>query len=283
MAGMATGVTNSGETAVPDEIRAAISGLGLAAAGANVVMQLSQLPVGRGVAESRVESGRIDLHPLKRTRTTLAYLAIALLGTESERAAMRTEVNRQHKHVHSRPGDPVTYDAFDPELQLWVAACLYVGVEDVHRALYGEPDAATSETLYRHGARLGTTLQVPEDRWPADRAAFQQYWDTSVARIEMDEVTRPYLQSIAGAEFLGRPLTTLMGPTSRLLTVGFLRPEFRDELGLPWDRRRQRMFDATVGAAATVNRALPTSIRSFPLNAYLWDTRRRIRTGRPIV
>ena len=283
MASMATGVTSSGEAVVPAEIRAAISGVGLAAAGANVVMQLSQLPVGRGVAESRVESGRIDLHPLKRTRTTLAYLAIALLGTEAERAAMRTEVNRQHKHVHSRPGDPVAYDAFDPELQLWVAACLYVGVEDVHRALYGEPDAATSETLYRHGARLGTTLQVPDDRWPADRAAFQQYWDTSLTHIEMDEVTRPYLQSIAGAEFLGWPLAALMGPTSRLLTVGFLRPEFRDELGLPWDRRRQRVFDATVGAAATVNRALPPPVRSFPLNAYLWDTRRRIRTGRPVV
>ena len=46
-------------------------GVILAAAGANVIMQMPWLPAGRGVAESAVESGRIDKHPLKRIRTTL--------------------------------------------------------------------------------------------------------------------------------------------------------------------------------------------------------------------
>lgn len=268
---------------VPDEVRAGLSGLALAAAGANVVMQLAQLPVGHGVAKSRVDSGRIDRHPIKRTRTTLAYLVIALYGTEEERAAMRREVNRQHRHVRSEPGDPVAYDAFDAQLQLWVAACLYVGVEDVHTALHGPPDERTAEVLYAHSSRLATTLQVGEDQWPEDRAAFQRYWDEQVARIDMDDVTRPYLQGIAGAEFVGWPLHVLLGPLSRLLTMGFLPPAFRDELRLRWDRRHQAVFDALMRTAAALNGVLPRSVREFPLNVYLWDTRRRIRNGRAIV
>src|SRR5689334_17881248 len=95
---------------------------------ANVIMQLALLPVGRGVAESTVDSGRVDKHPYKRQRTTGQYLIVALLGTEAERKAMRDEVNRQHKHVVRKEGEAdVPYNAFDPELQLWVAACIYVG------------------------------------------------------------------------------------------------------------------------------------------------------------
>src|SRR4051794_24464091 len=51
---------------------------------ANVIMQLAHLPVGRGVAESPVESGRVDKHPVKRLRTTMSFLAIAILGSEEE-------------------------------------------------------------------------------------------------------------------------------------------------------------------------------------------------------
>ncbi|MFP5321659.1 MAG: oxygenase MpaB family protein [Acidimicrobiia bacterium] len=260
-----------------------LSGLGLAAAGANVIMQLSMLPVGHGVARSRVESGRVDAHPIKRTRTTLSYLAVALLGSDDERAAMRREVDRQHRQVRSEPGDPVPYDAFDRDLQLWVAACLYKGVEDVDRVAGIQRSEEEAERLYRYCARLGTTLQVRPEQWPADRAAFHRWWDARVDDIEMDDLTRRYLQGIARADFLGRPWSTLLGPLSQLQAVGFLPPRFRDELGLPWTERHQRAFDRMMAAWAAVDRRLPGPIRRFPFNAYLWDTRRRIRRGRPIV
>lgn len=268
---------------IPAAIHRAISGLGLAAAGANVIMQLSQLPVGHGVARSTVASGRVDEHPVKRARTTISYLAVALLGTDDERTAMRRAVDSQHRHVRSGPGDPIPYDAFDVDLQLWVAACLQKGLVDVYELLYGPPDAGTADVLHRHGARLGTTLQVPEHAWPADRDAFRSYWDTMVARIEMDDLTREYLQGIAGTRFLPRPVAALIGPVQRLLAMGFLPPPFREELGLPWGPVRQRTFDTLIGALAAISRRLPTVVRQFPFNAYLWDFRRRLRRGAPIV
>ncbi|EUA37635.1 hypothetical protein I549_1037 [Mycobacterium avium subsp. avium 2285 (R)] len=41
-------------------------GVALLAGPANVIMQLANPGVGYGVMESRVESGRVDLHPIKR-------------------------------------------------------------------------------------------------------------------------------------------------------------------------------------------------------------------------
>jgi uncharacterized protein (DUF2236 family) len=41
-------------------------GVGLLLGPANVIMQLARPGVGYGVLESRVESGRVDLHPIKR-------------------------------------------------------------------------------------------------------------------------------------------------------------------------------------------------------------------------
>ena len=64
---METSVANTaGQDGIPREVTEAMSGLALAAAGANVIMQLAILPVGHGVAKSTVESGRVDKHPIKR-------------------------------------------------------------------------------------------------------------------------------------------------------------------------------------------------------------------------
>ena len=276
---------------VPPEIRESMVGLALAAGGANVIMQLARLPVGRGVAESRVDSGRVDRHPIKRLRTTTAYLLVSMLGSDEDRTELRRQIDRVHASVRSRPGDPVAYDAFDPELQLWVAACLYKGLEDVHR-LFGPPvdPRFFDDVLYPHAARLGTTLQVTDDMWPADRPAFETYWKEGIARIEMDDVTRAYLRSIADLGFavaplgpLGRPLRPLLRPIGEVMTGGFLPQEFRDELGLPWDDTRQQRFDRVAHALAAIVRRLPRPLREFPLNLYLRESQRRLRTGRPIV
>ncbi|QFG22401.1 oxygenase MpaB family protein [Actinomadura sp. WMMB 499] len=265
----------------PKVVIDSISGLALAAAAANVVMQLSRLPVGHGVAKSTVDSGRVDKHPIKRARTTLTYIAVALLGSEDERAAMRREVDRQHRHVNAR--EPVPYNAFNRDLQLWVAACLYMGTEDIYRILYGEPTGAQREILYRYGARFGTTLQMTEDMWPADRDAFQKYWDASLAEIEMDDLTRGYLRDLAELKFLPAPVPQLFGGFNRFQTVGFLPQPFRDELGYRWTRRDQARFDRLMRVLGGVNRVLPRPLREFPFNVYLWDVRRRIRGGIAIV
>jgi uncharacterized protein (DUF2236 family) len=245
----------------PDDARGLLmNGLSLALGGANVIMQLSQLPVGRGVVESTVESGSLHAHPIKRTRTTLGYIVIALFGTEAERMQIRREVDRQHRFVRSNAESPVEYNAFDPELQLWVAACMYRGLEDAV-----------------------AFLQVPESMWPTDRAAFEKYWQGSLHQIAVDETTRKFLLGIASLDFLPSPLRLVLGPAHMMVTTGFLPASFRVALGLDWGNRRQRLFDALRVGATMANRILPRPLREFPWNIVLWDTRRRIRLGRPVI
>ncbi|MFD0852499.1 oxygenase MpaB family protein, partial [Actinomadura adrarensis] len=200
----------------PYPVRNALNWFALSAATANVVMQLSLLPVGRGVAESKVESGRVDKHPIKRARTTLSYIAVAWHGTDAEREAMRKEIDKQHRQVVSPPSHDVKYNAFDRKLQLWVAACLWRGTLDIVEILYGGLNDAAMDALYDHASRLATTLQVPADMWPADRVAFDEYWQGMLDSLEMDDVTRPYLQNLATLGDMPAPVRRTLGSTSRV-------------------------------------------------------------------
>jgi uncharacterized protein (DUF2236 family) len=264
-----------------------LMGVTLLAGPANVIMQLARPGVGYGVLESRVESGRIDLHPIKRARTTFTYLAVAVAGNDAQKAAFRRAVNRAHAQVYSTPDGPVQYNAFDPELQLWVAACMYKGGLDVYRTFIGEMDDEEADRHYREGMALGATLQVPPEIWPADRAAFDRYWDESLGKVHIDDAVRDYLYPIAVARMRGRALPgrlrRLPESVALLITSGFLPQRFRDEMRLPWDPAKQRRFDRLMAALRTVNRVMPRFVRRFPFNLMLWDLDRRIKTGRPLI
>ncbi|HEX3547679.1 MAG TPA: oxygenase MpaB family protein [Mycobacterium sp.] len=270
-------------TAVED----GLMGIALLAGPANVIMQLARPGVGYGVLESRVESGRVDLHPVKRARTTFTYLAVATMGSDEQKSAFRHAVNRAHAQVYSTEQSPVSYNAFDRDLQMWVGACLYKGTDDVYRLFVGEMDEEAAERHYREGMPLGTTLQVPAEMWPKDRAAFDRYWHDSLAKVHIDDTVRDYLYPIAAARIRGvklpGPLQRLSDRAALLITTGFLPQRFRDEMRLPWDAARQRRFDRLMSVLRVVNNLMPRFIRQFPFNVLLRDLDWRIRTGRPLV
>jgi uncharacterized protein (DUF2236 family) len=263
-----------------------LMGVALLAGPANVVMQLARPGVGYGVQESTVESGRVDRHPVKRARTTFTYLAVAGRGTDQQKAAFRRAVNTAHAQVRSTPESPVQYNAFDKDLQMWVAACLYKGFVDVHRIFVGEMDDETADRHYREGMTLGTTLQVPAEMWPADRKAFDEYWQQSLERVHIDDAVHEYLWPIAagrlGNATLPRPLQKRLDAVNLFMTTGFLPQRFRDEMRLPWDASKQRRFNRAMAVIGTVNKGMPRFIRRFPFNWMLRDLDWRIRTGRPL-
>jgi uncharacterized protein (DUF2236 family) len=264
-----------------------LMGIALLAGPANVIMQLARPGVGYGVMESRVESGRVDLHPIKRARTTFTYLAVATQGTDDQKVAFRRAVDGAHAQVYSTDESPVKYNAFDRDLQLWVGACLYKGAVDVYRMFVGEMDDETAERHYREGMALGTTLQVPQDMWPADRAAFDRYWQESLDKVHIDDAVREYLYPIAAARVRGvklpRRLQRWSDNLSLLITTGFLPQRFRDEMRLPWNANKQRRFDRLMGVLRVVSHLMPRFVRQFPFNVLLKDLDWRIRTGRPLV
>jgi uncharacterized protein (DUF2236 family) len=253
------------------------------AGGANVALQLAWRPVARGVVESPVKSGSVFTHPVKRTRTTLTYLAVAMYGDDEVRGAFRRAVNESHRHVRSAPGAEVPYNAFDRGLQLWVASCLYYGARDMAVRMHGPLDEEQEQEVFEMGRRFGSTLQVPEDMWHEDVAAFEEYWANGLAQASMDEDTVRLLRALIEVRILPFPLSTLLGPVVRFYNVGFLPPEIRELLGLDWSGTQDLWHSASLRAIGAALTPLPDVLRAFPFNLLLADVALRRRLGKPLV
>jgi uncharacterized protein (DUF2236 family) len=254
-----------------------------AAAAANVVMQLAVPGVGYGVVESKVDSGSILKHPWKRLRTTSQYLAVAVFGSDEDRAAFRQAVDVAHRQVISTPESPVRYNAFDRELQMWVAACLFVGLEDTYLLLRGEMSPEQAEQFYRSAWTLGTTLQVTDDQWPATRTDFDAYWDTACKQVVIDPPVRDYLSDLINLRMINPVMGLPFRPLLKFLTIGFLAPVFRHALGVKWTKGKQRRFEWLFLLVAFVNRFLPVFIRQGGSFLLLTDVRRRVRAHSSLV
>jgi uncharacterized protein (DUF2236 family) len=237
----------------------------LVGAGRAILMQIANPAVGHGVAEH----SRFAEDPLDRLQATMTYVYAVVYGTEEQRTAARRRVNRAHAPVR-RAADSGSqgYSAFDAQSQLWVVATLYDTAVTVYERIYGELDEETADRVYQDYARIGTTLQVPPQLWPADRAAFAAYWAESLQMLETDAVTlsvaRNLLHPPSGPLWL-----RMIMPPARFITAGLLPDQLREGFGLPWSSRHRRHFDRTMRTVGIVYRPLPQRVRHWFKNYYL--------------
>lgn len=238
-------------------------------AGAAILLQLAMPGVGHGVADHSDVLSR----PLSRLRTTMSYIYAVALGTEDEKREIVRLTNTAHVPVHSE-----TYNAFDPQLQLWVAATLYHGGIDLYRRFHGEPGPVSNERIYRESMEYGNALQVRSDMWPRTVAEFDAYWQRTMDELAVDDRVREFthtLLSTRNAPWFLRPGM----PLNRFVTTGLLPKQARDAFELPWSLRDQRWFDRLFTVLPVVYRLVPRFLRTLPAKLYLSDMRRRIRSG----
>ncbi|MDV8002376.1 oxygenase MpaB family protein [Rhodococcus sp. IEGM 1408] len=243
----------------------------LAGAPRRFLMEIALTPVGHGVADH----SRALRDPVGRFRNTTAYIYLVAFGTPAEREAVIGMVNRAHRPVHSAPGAEVSYSAFDPDLQLWVAGCMFYGGRDMWQRMFGTINDEAADRLYREFQTYGTSLQVPPEAWPADRAAFDAYVQRSLHGITIDERVREYgaaLLDPAGHPVPVRPVLHLM----RFVTIGLLPEELRRAYGFPWGASAQRRFDQLMKVAAALYRATPRRAREMPRSVLLRSSRRMV-------
>lgn len=139
------------------------------------------------------------------------------------------------------------------------------------------------QTFYQLAHPLGTTLQVRQDTWPKDLEAFEEYWQEGLQQLHIDERIRQYLMMIADLKFLSPVTRFLLGRFNRFVTTGFLPPQIREQMQLEWNDKKQRRFERTVRTIGRISLLLPRVIRQAPYNLVLWDFRRRLKKGKPLV
>jgi uncharacterized protein (DUF2236 family) len=245
-------------------------GLLLAGGARAILLQVAHPGVGRGVAEHSDFAYR----PIDRLRTTLTYVYCMTYGSPDEIRQVSRMVNRVHARVRG-PG----YRATDPELQLWVAATLYETAALLYEEIFGAIEDEAAERIYREYAVLATSLQVPPEMWPADRAAFRRYWNHTIATVEVTDHARVVARDLLYPQRAPLAIRVAM-PLNRLLTAAWLPPRLRDAFGVEWDEGRRRRYDRLMTVGRAVYPRLPIALREAPKRYYLHDMRKRLRRSR---
>lgn len=271
------------QTKRPLKLADALDFWNFAGAAANVVMQMARPGVGYGVSESRVESGALMVHPWKRARTTTQYLAVAILGTQDEIDAYREAINVAHRRVRSGPDGPVKYNAFNRDLQKWVAACLFIGFEDTYQLLHGKMNDEQAEQFYQTASTLATGVQVTKDMWPATRKDFDRYWNEASSHAVLDDKVRAYLDDLLNLRMIHWYLRLPFRNLLKFLTIGFLAPYFKEQLRVEWTDADQRRFEHLFLFVGFVNRFIPRFLRFAPTYGLMRDLRRRIRKNKSLI
>lgn len=251
----------------PDKMRKIAREAVLLAGGAvAILLQVADPGVGRGVDEH----SNFAYRPLDRLRTTMTYIYCMIYGTPQEKQTIIDMVHKAHSVVRGEG-----YSADDPELQLWVAATLYAAGTEIYEKFFGSFDEASSDEVYREYSVLASSLRVPPELWPVDRAAFWAYFNKKVDTLEIT----PYAKHVCGNLLWNKksPLWIRANmPVIRVLTAEWLPPHMREEYGL---KRKPKRYKAMMALAKIVYPVLPLSIRSYPVKYYLNDMRKRMRNA----
>lgn len=169
--------------------------------------------------------------------------------------------------VHGR-----SYHALNADAYLWVAATGYSTQADIRRVFDGEVDVELEDALYDDWKRTARVLGVPERVIPKTREDFWEYYwhvvDDVLERnlctdrvLDVDSRPLPRHPSFRGPTFIwnlgARPFQRLIV----LSGAGLLPPQTRELLGIEWNSRRQKRFDALVHTVRVIDRFLPDSAR----------------------
>ncbi len=254
----------------------------LGGGGAAILLQLAHPAVARGVAR---HSDFVE-RPLDRLFGTLDYVYTVAFGDEQMVASVVRRVNRAHGPVHDKHSahdkrSDAAYNAVDPELQLWVAATLYYAAMQVQDRLLGSLDEASAEAVYLDYAALGARLQMPAELWPADRDAFESYWEGMLAQLEPSHDSRTVVQALLYPRTVPFAARAAM-PLIRLVSTGLLPPAVRALHGLHWDARRQLRFDRVFRVTRFVYPRLPRTVRVWPRERSLARVRRTMSEPRGV-
>jgi uncharacterized protein (DUF2236 family) len=128
------------------------------------------------------QTGMYERDPWRRLERTLRQTFTVVFGTRQEAAAASRRIDDIHGAVKGI--DPVTglpYDARDPDLLLWVHACLVSSFLELERRTIGKLDDAGRQRFHEEQMLTAEPLRLPRERIPATVAELDAYLDGVIA------------------------------------------------------------------------------------------------------
>ncbi len=223
------------------------------------------------------DTGFYERNPWKRLQRTLQLTYTLTFGPAAEAHAAADRINEVHRRV--RGVDPVTgltYDALDPDLLLWVHACLVDSALLFERYTVGRLDDAGRQRFHEEQMLAAELLLLPRDRIPPTVPELREYVDGVVAsgvlRVTDAAMTVADMFHHPPKEAEWRPV--LKG-VSRW-AFGTLPPPLREQYGIRWSPLKELALRTTLPTLRVVRPLLPPRYR-FILPYNHWRVGERAR------
>ena len=212
------------------------------------------------------QTGFYERDPWKRLERTLQLTYKITFGTREEALEAVRRINLVHENV--RGVDEVTglpYDARDPDLLLWVHACLVDSQLLFERLTVGKLDDAARERYHREQMVGVEMLGLDPSRIPPTVAGLRRYIDGVVSggalRVTPDTLRVADLIRHPPAEVPWRPVLRLV---SRWAFATLPAP-LRTQYGVRWNAAKQVPLRTSLAALKLIRPLLPPVIREiFP-------------------
>jgi uncharacterized protein (DUF2236 family) len=207
-------------------------------------------------------TGFYERNPWKRLQRTLVLTYTITFGTTAEAHAAADRINDVHSRISGV--DPVTgraYDALDPELLLYVHACLVDSALLFEELTVGKLDDAGRQRFHEEQMLTAELVKIPREivppTVPALRAWMHDVEDSGILQVTdaARRVAGLFIHPPADAEW--RPV--LKG-VSRL-AFATLPPVLREQYGIRVGPGRRAAMAATFAATRALRPMLPKKVR----------------------
>jgi uncharacterized protein (DUF2236 family) len=204
--------------------------------------------------------------PWARLERTLRLNYMVTFGTKTQADATARHVNAVHAAIHgidSVTGRP--YDALDPELLLWVHACLVDTSLVMERLVVGDLDPPGRQRFYEESLVQAELLALPRSAMPPTVEELSDYM-TGV-------MSSGVLRSTDGSEAVGAlirhpPPETPSRRLWRLISFwsfGLLPEEIRrDVYSVAWSHAQELALRASLRGARYLRPLAPSNLRFIP-------------------
>ncbi len=223
--------------------------------GRALLMQLAHPKVAAGVDEH----SDFRANPIRRLRRTIRMTMAIVFGERETALAAARGVNQAHASVQG-----AGYRALDPDLLLWVYATLADTALVTYEVFVKRLLPREREEFHQEFKLLGELLGIPRDRFPNTVGDFDAYMEQMVSSgpVRVDARAREL-----AAQIMKPRVWLLRGPVMlpmNVVTTGLLAPALREQYGLSWGPRQQRVYRLAVAVVPRVIALTPPLLRVWP-------------------
>jgi uncharacterized protein (DUF2236 family) len=204
--------------------------------------------------------------PYERLARTAAVMDTIGFGSRAAADRATRRVRAMHRRVRGVTPEGIPYAADDPELLLWILACLVDSALVVYQKYVRSLSRDERDAYWRDYRVIGGLFGLADDEMPATIEDFDAYMDGMLRGGQLRVV--PAARELAVQIVLKPPVPLAARPLLELanqITVGLLPRGIRREYGLRWDPAREL---ALHGGAEYVKRVvvplLPPRLRLVP-------------------